>query len=113
MEMYDGWPFPREGKWCNRCKQTKLFAEFGRNRTNRDGLQNYCKKCNCTIAHEAYVKNPQAHLEASKRSRMANLEEYQAKNRERKKRARASLSDSYVRKQLTASGTPVAPTSWR
>lgn len=32
-------------KVCPKCKQTKGFAEFGRNVSKADGMQTYCKAC--------------------------------------------------------------------
>ena len=36
---------PPETKRCPKCKETKPRAEFGKNRSAKDGLQTYCKPC--------------------------------------------------------------------
>lgn len=36
-------------KVCKRCNTEKLLTSFSRNRTRRDGLQDYCKACNSRI----------------------------------------------------------------
>ena len=32
-------------KRCYKCKETKDFTEFGKNKTKKDGYQNQCKAC--------------------------------------------------------------------
>ena len=32
-------------KWCFRCRRFTPVADFGRNRSNRDGLANMCRAC--------------------------------------------------------------------
>ena len=39
-------------KKCSRCKKTKLFTEFHKNKESPDGLQWWCKKCT-----RAYISN--------------------------------------------------------
>ena len=41
-------------KTCCRCKRKKKEEEFGRNQTNPDGLQKYCKECKRGIARTWY-----------------------------------------------------------
>ena len=36
-------------KICKRCRKDKPIGEFSRNKTRRDGLQDYCKVCNGEI----------------------------------------------------------------
>ncbi len=36
-------------KICKRCQRDKPLEEFSRNKTRRDGLQDYCKVCNGKI----------------------------------------------------------------
>jgi hypothetical protein len=38
-------PEARPGKWCPGCLRVRAYAEFWRNRANRDGLQSRCKAC--------------------------------------------------------------------
>ena len=32
-------------KYCNKCKETKPLIGFGRNRSRKEGLQYYCRRC--------------------------------------------------------------------
>lgn len=43
-------------KTCSRCKQTKLPAEFGSNKSTPDGLSYYCKECNRELYRERKAK---------------------------------------------------------
>lgn len=47
-------------KYCPFCKQIKLTTDFGGNRTKKDRLSSYCKKCKLTKKREDYL----AHIEA-------------------------------------------------
>lgn len=38
-----------KAKVCKRCNKEKPIGEFSRNKTRRDGLQDYCKVCNNII----------------------------------------------------------------
>ena len=33
-------------KTCLKCRETKPFSDYGKNRSKKDGLQTYCKECN-------------------------------------------------------------------
>lgn len=48
-------------KRCPRCGYTKLFAEFPRNRSQRDGLGNYCKPCHVVVVKKNREKNHGSH----------------------------------------------------
>ena len=43
-------------KRCPRCGKTKLFSEFPRNRSSRDGLGNYCKPCHIEVVNANRIK---------------------------------------------------------
>lgn len=46
-------------KTCNKCKETKALAEFGKNKGTKDGLRYRCKTCH-NAERLAYVtKNPE------------------------------------------------------
>lgn len=36
---------PDQVKWCPRCNTLKNVDKFYKNRSRKDGLGNYCKKC--------------------------------------------------------------------
>ena len=109
MNLYDGWPFPREGKRCSYCKQTKLFTEFCRNRTKRDGFQDYCNECRCALARKAYARDPQVINERNKRWKAANPAKFREMTRKTMSKGRNGLADWYVRKLLKDSDLIVAP----
>jgi hypothetical protein len=44
-------------KVCSKCKQKKIFDEFSKNRTAKDGLQSYCKVCSLAATKLDYRKN--------------------------------------------------------
>jgi hypothetical protein len=46
-----GWRVLPWKKRCTQCGKTKLLTAFYRNKKNRDGHENWCKKC--TLAHRA------------------------------------------------------------
>lgn len=47
---------PEGHKYCPGCKSTKLQAEFGNNRSARDGLTSYCKPCHNAKGKETYTR---------------------------------------------------------
>lgn len=48
---------PDGQKFCPRCSEVKLRAEFGRNRSSNDGLTSYCKPCHTIVVRENKIKN--------------------------------------------------------
>lgn len=44
-------------KFCPKCKQTKNFNDFAKNKTNADGLSTYCRECNSIIKKEIKSRN--------------------------------------------------------
>ncbi|MFE3450210.1 endonuclease VII domain-containing protein [Nonomuraea sp. NPDC059194] len=48
---------PEGHKYCPRCLEIKVVAEFGRNRSNEDGLTAYCKPCHVQVMREDRIKN--------------------------------------------------------
>ncbi len=40
-------------KWCARCQRAQPLAEFGRNRSSRDGLTTYCRHCHNGATYES------------------------------------------------------------
>ena len=45
------------GKWCPGCEQAKCWAAFNRNRSQKDGLQWYCRICQNAMNKEHYQNN--------------------------------------------------------
>ncbi|HUU16262.1 MAG TPA: hypothetical protein VMW72_03855 [Sedimentisphaerales bacterium] len=43
-------------KQCTKCKKLKSKSEFGKNRSHRDGLKVWCKKCERADMRERYKK---------------------------------------------------------
>lgn len=66
-------------KKCPKCQQVKEISAFGKNRSQSDGLQSYCRPC-----HQGYVKswqqrNPQKLREYFKTTIAANPDKYNAR----------------------------------
>lgn len=64
-------------KICPRCKNKKPYVEYGNNKSNKDGLQDYCKHCVKSINHDYYLRTPHLNkqrqkykLENKKKSRL-------------------------------------------
>ncbi len=51
-------------KQCCRCKELKSIDEFGKNKSELDGLQDACKKCRKEYYHQPYIKSK--HLQRCK-----------------------------------------------
>lgn len=45
-------------KKCPRCKNKKPLSDYGKNKSNKDGVQNYCRSCVKLINHQYYLKTP-------------------------------------------------------
>ena len=74
-------------KQCTKCGKIKGFDEFYKEKTGKNGLQSYCKKC----------KNAAASV-----WRKANPEKVKAKN----KKETQNLPDYYVRNKLKQQSYP-------
>ena len=44
-------------KTCNKCKETKSFSDFNKNRCNKDGYQDKCRKCDNERRRKYYKDN--------------------------------------------------------
>lgn len=66
------WQAPKGMKWCPGCKDTLPLDFFGKNRSNPDGLQQYCKPCAVAKVTASRYKNPASHRRSSKVWREAN-----------------------------------------
>ena len=61
-------------KRCPKCERVLPLSEFSRNKSQKDGLQIYCKQCHKAMRHESYVKH--------RGERLKNAAEYRANNKE-------------------------------
>lgn len=66
-------------KTCAKCKQTKLVIDFGTDKTNKSGLQSWCRICKAAWARQYYRtdKGKSAHNQSRSRG------EYYKTNRQR------------------------------
>lgn len=53
-------------KICLKCKENKNLFEFNKNKTNKDGLQNYCKNCKRKSDKKWIEENPSIWKESNK-----------------------------------------------
>src|ERR1700761_178810 len=74
------WKAPDGMKWCPKCESTKALDEFGANRKNPDGKQNYCKPCCVASVTASRRKNPEAHRRSSKAWTTANADRHADNN---------------------------------
>lgn len=61
-------------KTCGRCSELKAVFNFSKDKSKKDGFQNYCKQC-ASIAHSKY-RNENAQLLATKKKdwRQSNID---------------------------------------
>jgi len=72
---------------CIKCKRLQKIDQFHKDRSNKSGVRNDCKKCVCRRRRLAYVKHPEKLLACTRRWRLAHLDKIAAyKRRERKER---------------------------
>lgn len=79
-------------KICTRCKETKYFDAFTKDKNSKDGFARYCKPCQKVMKHESYLRNRESHL--------AKCKEYRDKNPEKvsavKKKCYHSKKEQYA-----------------
>ena len=75
-------------KKCNRCKELKLFEEFGRQDRGKFDLNGRCKKCINEIGILKYKERPEAIK--------ANQKRYHLKNPNARANARANARLKYI-----------------
>jgi hypothetical protein len=57
-----------ETKRCSKCHKELPLSEFWKNKSSRDGLQAYCKKCAKERTKQHQKEHPEIYREISKRS---------------------------------------------
>lgn len=62
-------------KKCSKCKIEKSLSEFGKNRTEPDGLQHYCRACKSA--------RDKAYNEKNRDKTLSRMAEYRKENREK------------------------------
>ena len=60
-------------KKCSKCKLEKPFEEFGKNKSQKDGLSHVCKKCRIINSKKYYITN------------IDNIKKYRENNKDNKK----------------------------
>ena len=73
-------------KVCGKCKETKPFDMFSKGKSNKDGLQLYCKACKKShyeANKERYAERNKAHYEANKERYAEQGKAYYEANKER------------------------------
>ena len=53
-------------KLCKKCNTTKEFLEFSKKKSNKDGLNNWCKECNKEYLKNYYLENKELYSDRSK-----------------------------------------------
>lgn len=69
--------FAKNTKRCSWCKEEKLFSEFTKNNSARDGLQYKCRSCDVAYQAQRRIKNYEQNLEYSRnyqKNRRKNFE---------------------------------------
>lgn len=61
-------------KYCNKCRETKSIAEFGKDRQQPSGVHSYCKECVRKISAAWRSANAHKHLEYNREWYLNNKE---------------------------------------
>ena len=81
-------------KACTRCKETKLFEHFTKDKNAKDGFAIYCKPCRSTMRKESYPRYRDKAVAKSKEYREAHPEKVAVA----KKRCYEAKKDEYLAK---------------
>ena len=73
--------FDSNMKTCKRCELSKSLAEFGVDRSKKDGYNRYCKECARKKARARYQKNPELYIQIQRRFRDEHRQEVRESNR--------------------------------
>lgn len=66
---------------CYKCKETKEFSEFHKDKTQVGGISYDCKKCKSEIRKQKRKENPEKYREACRKSAEKNYETIRASQR--------------------------------
>jgi len=69
-------------KWCNRCREIKTLEEFGKDNSNKYGLDYRCKECRKNYATERRSDCPERVKELRRNSRNKHAEKSRQTKRE-------------------------------
>lgn len=92
-------------KRCSKCREVKSLAEFGGNRSARDGRQAYCKPCSAIVAQEyrarpgkreAIYAKRRAHYQANRERLLEDQRRYAQEHPAR----RAEIARKHLLKRL-------------
>lgn len=62
-------------KTCNICKEPKPVTEFNKNKTKRDGLQNFCRECGKRRSQKYYEENRKSHIRNVRKNNIKHIAE--------------------------------------
>jgi len=79
------WVSGAPGKLCKRCNLIKSITEYWRNKTMKDGLSFYCKKCQASAVSKWVRANPQRAHQIKRRWKKRNPEKVKEASRKRYK----------------------------
>lgn len=90
---------PCEQKWCYKCKTFKDLSEFYKNRCQKDGLDNRCKKCDKAGKDKRtkrwQEKNKKHISEYGKKYRIENSEKIRQRRKNRRLKLRFKILQLY------------------
>lgn len=89
-----------ETKKCSKCGEVKLFSEFSKHKSHKDGLSSQCLKCIRIKHKENYQTRKDYYKARSKRNREANKEYFLNSQKEyRSKPENKRKHREYIKKQ--------------
>jgi len=92
----------QETKTCCHCKEDKVFSEFWKDSSRKDGLHHNCKKCGNEMSKLSYKKNQELHGSSYIPRANRTPEEQQALQRQRANdRRKRKMSEDPNWKKLT------------
>lgn len=87
-------------KKCGRCRETKSFEEFGRNKSRSDGLSPNCKECRRTYNYQWNAENRSKVLKAKQNWFEKNRHRYKQYFQKRKNSERKATPPWYEEERV-------------